>query len=243
MAVVSHELKLIYFDVPKVACTTLKTQLYELAHGPLVAPFQPTLKDRARAALGRPRPRHKGPSVHYRDGYRTFSYTRALREQDLPSDYARIAVVRDPIARFYSAWANKANEADFARRDELEDLRNEGLSTAPDFQQYLEAFEVYRTHSRPVRVHNQPYSWHLGPSASDFDKIFQIEDMSRLEAWLCERHGEPITLKKSNLSERKQKAVALEDSQKAKLLALTHEDYRWLGDLYDAQAGLEGLTG
>ena len=243
MAVVSHELKLIYFDVPKVACTTLKTQLYELAYGPLVAPFQPTLKDRARAALGRSHPRPKGPSVHYRDGYRTLSYARALREQDLPKDYARIAVVRDPIARFYSAWANKANEADFARRDELEDLRNEGLSTAPDFQEFLANFEAYRALSRPVRVHNQLYSWHLGPRASNFDQIFQIEDMGALEAWLSERNSEPITLRSSNQSDRKQDAVPLTADEKAKLLALTQEDYRWLGGLYDAQAGLERLTG
>lgn len=243
MAIVSHEFKLIYFDVPKVACTTLKTHLYELARGPLVPPGQPSLKDRARAALGRPRPQNKGPSVHYRDGYRTLSYARAVREQDLPEDYARIAVVRDPIARFYSAWANKANEADFTRRDELEDLRNEGLSTAPDFQQYLMNFEAYRTHSRPVRVHNRPYSWHLGPSASDFDQIFQIENMSSLEAWLSDRHGAPITLRKSNRSGRKQDVIPLTQEQKANLLALTQEDYHWLGDLYDAQAGLERLTG
>ncbi|MEM7703814.1 MAG: sulfotransferase family 2 domain-containing protein [Pseudomonadota bacterium] len=243
MAVVSHELKLIYFDVPKVACTTLKTQLYELAHGPLVTSYQPTLRDHARRALGRPHRHKKGPSVHYRDGYRTLSYARAIREQDLPIDYARIAVVRDPIARFYSAWANKANEADFARRDELEDLRNEGLLTAPDFQRYLADFEAYRALSRPVRVHNQPYSWHLGPSASDFDQIFQIENMGPLEAWLTERHSGPITLDKSNRSERKQDAVSLTNDEKAKLLALTQDDYRWLSGLYDPQAGLEQLTG
>jgi len=243
LAIVSHELKLVYFDVPKVACTTFKTRLYELAHGPLVPHYQPSFTDQVRALVGRPRPRAKGPSIHYRDGYRTLSYKRAAMEQEIPRDYARIAIVRDPIARFYSAWANKANEADFARRDELEDLRNDGLSTAPTFEEYLRDFEAYRTHSRPVRVHNRPYSWHLGPEANSFNHIFQIEDMAKLERWLSERGGQPVKLTKSNQSERKQSTVVLRPDEKAKLLELTQSDYQWLGELYDAQAGLKRLCG
>jgi len=242
LAIVSHELKLVYFDVPKVACTTFKTQLYELANGPLTQAHQPSLKDRARALVGRPHPHTKGPSIHYREGYRTLSYARAVIEQEIPSDYARIAIVRDPVARFYSAWANKANEADFARRDELEDLRNDRLSTAPNFAEYLENFEAYRTNSRPVRMHNLPYAWHLGPAITDFDHIFQIEQMDKLESWLSERAGQSIKLSKSNRSKRKQSSVDLTAKQMAKLLKLTEGDYRWLGSLYDPQVELLRLT-
>ncbi len=242
MAIVSHESQLIYFDVPKVACTTLKTHFYELANGPPDKTQQPSYKDRVKKAFGRAPSRTPVRWINNQEGYRTLSYERALREQELPNTYTRIAIVRDPIARFYSAWANKANEADFARRKELEDLRNEGLPTSPDFGEYLDNYEGYQIHSRSVRVHNKRYAWHLGDRVSSYDHIFKIEDMAELENWLSARENRPIQLPYSNRSKRNKNRVELTAAQKKKLTALTAPDYAWLGDRYDAQTALDRLT-
>lgn len=236
MAIVSHPLKLVYFDIPKVACTSLKTLLWELEHG------RPLRNTAPRRAINRllPREARIPTRIHDIDGYRTWSFARTDIAA-LPQDYDRITVLRDPIARLVSAWSNKASDAVFAARDEFEDLRNEGLSTQPSFSEFLADFERYKAVSRPVRVHNHPYAWHLGPDLAFYQHVFKIEDIGALDAYLSARAGRPMAIPRANRSSAARTAPVMTPTDIERIVALTQSEYDWLGTLYDRDAAIEKL--
>lgn len=239
MPVISHSLQLVYFDIPKVGCTTLKTLLWEIDHG---TPFRRwtdlSFMDRLRRRLWLDRSTLANSGIHYQPGYRTWSYDRA-QSLDIPEGYARLTVLRDPIARIFSAWTNKMTQAVFAARDEEEDLRNEGLPTMPGFGEFIERFEEYCRFSRPVRVHTYPYRWHLGPDLGAYDAVFRLEDGAALESYLSARQGAPVTMGRRNRTTTFDRDAQLTPSQTDRLVALTRDEYAWTGGLYDQQAGLD----
>ena len=240
MPVISHKLKLAYFDIPKVACTTLKTALWEIENGrEFEASPKLPISDRIRNLISDAKAEN-WLDIHDIDGYRTLSY-RLAKEIDIPSDYDRITVLRDPIARFYSAWSNKANWKTFSARGELYDLENEGLAPSPSFPEFLREFERYRAASRPVRVHTFPYAWHLGPDLSPYDKRFKLEKMGELEEYLSQRAGVQVSLPKANRTVASREPLDLSAPEIDKLIDLTKEEYAWLDGLYDQSASLERL--
>lgn len=178
MPVISHPLHLVYFDIPKVACTSLKVLMWELDNG---APFRTrqemTRLDRVRRRLGMDTAPRVSGSIHYVPGYQTWSFAR-VQTLDLPEGYDRITVLRDPIARISSAWTNKMSQDVFAARDEVEDLHNEGLSDAPGFGAFIDNFERYRDISRPVRVIRSPMPGISAPVSTP------ISMSSALRRWL-----------------------------------------------------------
>lgn len=237
MPVIAHSLRLVYFDVPKVGCTTLKTLLWEMENNrPFPGTDAPLLHKRLISKLGLSRP--PIPGIHHVEGYRTWSWKRA-QTCDIPADYTRITILRDPAARLYSAWSNKGVESVFALRREFEDLHNECVPTAPDFGAYLDHFETYRRVSRPVRVHTEPYSWHLGPSVHSYDRVFRLEDMESLEVFLSERAGREVRIPRHNSSREVPRTAPLTDRQIARLVALCAEDYAWCDFHYDPVKGID----
>ena len=230
MAVLSHEFRVLYHDVPKVACTTLKTFFWEAAHG---RPFAPTARERVAGRLGLGRPRHR--SIHHVPGHLTRSFARVPPP---PEGYARIAVVRDPAARLHSAWRSKVSVRVFRTRGESEDLHNAFVPVDPSFGDFVDHFEAYREHSRAARVHTHPYAWHLGPDITAFDAVFRLEDLDRLRDWLEERGGRPTAFPRRNETGHDDRPNGLDAGQLARLAALTAPDYRWLGGLYDAESGI-----
>lgn len=220
MSIISNKLRLVYYDVPKVACTTLKIFFWEYETGQRFRP--PTRSEKLLRQIGFGK-RSFPPSVHYVDGYRTQSFQRAGPG---PEGYQTMIVVRN-----YSAWRNKVNQASFERRDEMEDLRNEGLSVQPSFGEFLDNFDDYFLHSRPVRAHTRPYAWHLG-SLAGIDHVFRIEEMSELHAFLNARTGLELPTAHHNKSASVVRDDSLTVAQAGALRRLTADEYTWLGDLY-----------
>lgn len=240
MPVISHKLRLVFYDVPKVGCTSIKTALWEIEND---RPFRQA-KDLSR--LERLRRRiglDRGPAmpgIHNIDGYRTMSHARA-QGVAVPEGYLRVTMVRDPAARLYSAWINKAAQTVFAQRGELEDLRNETLPLDPSFADLLDRFAAYRRVSRPVRVHTEPYAWHLGPDLAAYDRVFRLEDMAGFEAFLSERAGRAVRMPRRNSTETIRREARIEPRHAEVLRRLTAADYAWTGEHYDRDAGIERL--
>lgn len=229
MAVVSHKARLLYVVVPKAACTSVKRLFLELDGGSLEAPPLGFLdRLRGKTPLG---PR----SVHQIEGYitRPFSEVGAV-----PEGYARITVVRDPLARLHSAWTNKADTATFARRGELERLTAAGLSTAPSFGAFLDDFERYRDISSPVNVHTRPMRWHLGDEPGWYDKVFRMEEMAEFEAWVGARAGSPVRLTRDNRSAGEARPLGFEPHHADVARRLLADDYALLAGCYDFDESL-----
>ena len=237
MPIHSRTLNLYYYDMPKVACTSVKTFFHgldtgrTLRHRP-VLPLVPAGVQK-RAGL-------MHASIHVQPGYRSCSW---LRADPPPEGAETLTLVRDPILRLHSAWKNKANRASFAARGEVRDLWNMGLDPDPDFAAFIDNLDAYRLISRPARVHTYRYSYHLGPDISHFEHVFRLEEMAGFEAFLSERLGRPARIGRENATASEKRDDHIGPVQVDRLLADTKPDYDWLGGLYDPDAALARLRG
>lgn len=237
MPVASSQLSLVYYDVPKVACTSLKTWFWELEHGQAFTGDSP--RDRVLNRLGLT-PKDYG-DIHRQESTRTRSFKTAPKP---PADYATLAVVRDPIRRLVSAWKDKVNAESFKRKTNLLlDLENEGLVPNPDFETFIEHFDEYRMVTRATRIHTNSLAWHLGPDIGFYDHVFSLEALDELIAFLSGKLGKEVSLPRQNTSHSNRSAIKLSSAQVDRILEITRPDYQWLGSLYNQQDSLEQLLG
>lgn len=232
MAVISRPLNAVYFDITKVGSSSLKEALWEVDHG---APFKGRGLARiannvrwrlARAKLAPPR------NIHEQTGYRTQVFSLAR----VPDGYVTFTLVRDPVARIISAWKDKVHRNQFRWRREEMDIENEGLPLDPTFGEFIDRFHEYRAVSRPVRVHTTPYSWHLGGDIAFFDRVFRLEAMDEMHAFLTDRLARPFPAQHANRSGPGRKTDRLTRKQVGALLTIAEPDYRLLQGLYDIDA-------
>ena len=235
MPVASSQLSLVYYDVPKVACTSLKTWFWELEHGQAFTGDSP--RNRVLNRLGL-----KGyGDIHRQESTRTRSFKAAPKP---PACYATLTVVRDPIRRLVSAWKDKVNAESFkGQRNVLNDLENEGLVPNPDFETFIEHFDEYRMVTRATRLHTYSLAWHLGPDIGFYDHVFSLEALDELIAFLSRKHGKEVSLPRQNTSHSNRSAIKLSSAQVDRVLEITRPDYQWLGNLYNQQDSLEQLLG
>ena len=237
MPVNSSQLSLMYYDVPKVACTSLKTWFWELEHGQAFTGY--SLRDRVLNQLVLTSKDYG--AIHQRELTRTQSFKTAPKP---PAGYATLAVVRDPIRRLVSAWKDKVNWESFkGQKNVLYDLENEGLVTNPDFETFIEHFDEYRMVARAARVHTNSLAWHLGPDIGFYDHVFSLEALDELIAFLSRKLGKEVSLPRQNTSHSNRSEIKLSSAQVDKIVEITLPDYQWLGSLYNQQDGLEQLLG
>lgn len=229
MTVVSRRARLAYVVVPEAASTSIKTLFLELDGGSLDAPRHGVVE----RLLGR-RPRRRR-SVHRVEGYVTRPFAEA---GPVPEGYAKVTVLRDPLSRLHSAWSNKADRETFARRGEAAALTAAGLSSAPDFGEFLDAFDRYRALSDAVAVHTRPLRWHLGDDLGWYDRIFRMEEMAAFEAWVSERAGHPLKLARENRSGGETRPLGFEERHVAVARRILADDYALLAGHYDFETGL-----
>jgi hypothetical protein len=226
MPVICHKLKLVYFDMPKVASTSLKRCFWEIENNrsfALSREEQESLRSGGDAVIS---PR----LIQNTEGYKTRSFTNA---QAVPQRYETLVVLRDPCERLHSAWSSKVRPEIFEKRNETEDILNEGLEIMPSFSTFLEKFDHYRSVSRPARIHTHPFSWHLGSELGFYQHVFRLEDMATLVDFLAARLGKSVSLPRRNPSPPEVRSSQLSPAAKDKLEEITREDYRWLQGLYD----------
>ena len=241
MPVLSHRMKLAYFDVPKVANTSIKWVIRQIEADARGAMPSPPVLERARrfvkARFGSD-PKDAWKGIHHAPAFVTESFAAA---KPVPDGYLTLAVVRDPILRLHSAWRDKINEAQFAGRGELQDVRNEGLPTDPTFGELIDDFERYRFVARPARVHTYGYAFHLGPDRDRFDHLIRIEDMRDVAELFSQRLGHPVEIPHENRGEAALRDDRLTAAQRQRLLRIVAGDYAWLGGLYDPERALAKL--
>ena len=143
-------------------------------------------------------------------GYETVDFNSMV---ELPAEFESFAIVRDPVARLKSAWSNRVRENIFERHGEAQAVKDAGLPVSPTFSKFVEHLELYRQLSRPVRRHTESYTRYLGDSLARFDRIFRIENMRELEAYLTERAGFEITIPKEDRSSKKAQGNCIGDKR------------------------------
>ena len=165
-AVENSEFKIAYFPVPKTASTSMKYAFYKFEHGrPFVEGDLP--------------PKSKGIHVEYHT-------TDSFYNNDLSryKNYARIAIIRDPVRRIISAFNHRVvRERELAEgRIDMDVARALGVGPDPTRSEFLCNIEKYRVLSKTIRHHTDPFTKFLGHDLSYFTDVVKMGKISELAA-------------------------------------------------------------
>lgn len=211
MGVILEGTDLEYFSVPKIACTSLKLAVF--AHN------EPDVIVKLRA------PNERNPDMiafhHNGRPYRhvhEFYPSKPLRFRPLPRarGQRRFCVVRDPVRRFLSGYANR-----IVFHNDLK------LAEPPALDEFLDRFGEFQR-IPIVKGHFAPMYRFLGIWPGFFDRIFDIGELDQLTAY-CADHGAPLTIPHTQTGGPKIPESALTASMRSKVMALYRLDYRLYG--------------
>jgi hypothetical protein len=202
-----------YLPLPKVANTSIKHAMFELEHG-----------EKFRQVTA--------GAAHIHEYFRR-------HKADVGEGKFRFVVVRDPIKRFLSAYANRVVHH---RELSLEKIQAVALQKKklkidpaafqpnPDPGQFVELLEQYQR-IPSILIHTRP----VAPVIQDlslFSKVYVIERLAELEADLSEIAGRPVKLRHAQAGGPKLDVSCLSARHLEKLLSYYEEDYRLLHAFY-----------
>jgi hypothetical protein len=196
-----------YQPIPKAAGTSIKEALFALAIG-------------------------EKPSPGNMDGARRVDEYFATRSIDVSGAAFKFIVIRDPLARFLSAFANRVGQ-----HHELSEAYLRGLPSSlqlplqdfvfdPSLSQFIDCFELYMR-VPTIHHHFQPVADQV-LSLEAFDKVYPLESMDTLCADIGQWTGRPFTLPREQRSSSGQHTEALSDAQRRAIVRICERDYEML---------------
>ncbi|NBZ89419.1 sulfotransferase family 2 domain-containing protein [Stagnihabitans tardus] len=210
-----NNLGLTYYSTPKVACTSLKFAAFEIENG---------FSFNAFVANGLRR--------HIHNFYPTLEFARA-RERDLNGN-TRIAVIRDPIDRFLSAYSNRVVRHDELSEEMLKDSKSRmELCARPSIGQFIEKLEDYRAVSNSIRHHTNSQVHFLGSDPSYYDHLFKLSEIKEIASLFSERAGRQIIIPHQQRGGNVIHRSELSGSQVIRIMRFYDEDYRSFGAFGD----------
>lgn len=218
MVIAIDPLKIVYCAVPKAACTSVKNVL---------AAQDPGFTDSESL-------RQNPDQVHRQ--YPSRRFRRKIAETYRKKGWFHFTVVRDPLARCFSAYADRV-----VKRGELRACRalltgEVALPTDPDPNTFFRNFQTYLGLSSSLRHHFAPTAYFTGKDLGFFDRVCRIEDLPALGADLSDHLGTRINFPRTNRSAGHSR-FSLADLQAdavENLSRLLRPDYHHLNQLYDA---------
>lgn len=165
--------RLAVFFSPKSAGTSIRAILFELENG---RPFEPYTV--------------QGKPVDANALVANFRFDRV--DHAALEGFHRIAVIRDPIRRFLSAYSNRVLHyrelSEDAAGPKLDAL---GLAPDPDLETFVTSIGRYVTASKSIRRHTRSQQVFLGRDPAYFDAVFRVEDLRAFPRHLERRYGCP----------------------------------------------------
>lgn len=217
MTVILKEQKILFTSAPKVACSSIKTALFEVENGFAFQPFH---------ANGQYR------HIHDLAVYPALEFFE-IAPMDF-TDFIRITMVRNPVRRFLSAYSNRViyyrevSEQNLARH-ELE----EGLAPDPSLREFVENLEAYRRASNSIRLHTDPL-WHfLGREANFYNYIFNIRQIKEFDEVLSSLLGREFVTPHLQSGGPKLTESDLTAGERMKIEQFYHLDYEIFGQWFD----------
>ncbi|WP_417451622.1 sulfotransferase family 2 domain-containing protein [Kordiimonas sp.] len=206
MSVYNKALNIRYYPVPKVACTSVKQVLYTLEHGT----------------------NHGGGGIH--KVYATLVFD--LPQPERQPDELRIALVRDPIERFVSAYRNRVHGHEEAAHWKL---RKQGLPLTlkpfPTLNEFVHDLADYQALVPSLEHHTLPMVTFLGANPEAYDHIFHLDNIGALETLLSERAGHTVRLPVTQTKGPAISSEALGTAEREMLRSYYQHDYAFLARL------------
>ena len=160
-------LGLIFYPVPKNAGTSIRNILFELEEG---------------------RPYHDPANL-----FRIFGRPGPFQPVAV-GNFARIAILRDPVERFVSAYRNRVLQYGEINREVMRQRGvPEELPEKPDFGTFLGNLAEYRKIGQ-IAHHTNPQVFFLGKNPEFYQRLFSFSDLGPLRDLLSERAGRELSL-------------------------------------------------
>ena len=227
---VAPRLKVMYTPTTKVACTTIKWMLAE-AEGSLNLDVIPRL---LAANM------HRSQTIHNRhvSGLQKLNELPEHQIEEIlsSSDWVRLAALRDPIARSYSAWENRIFMRAPGRTDG-------GFELSPDVVEdgCINMTASFALFSQAVQEHTQafmrdhhfvPQSQVVRRDAVNYDMVVRVDEpggVDTIAALFRERSGKDIQPKRHNESIGVPLNRACDAATAQRLMAVYASDYEAFG--------------
>ena len=213
MTVILKSHKLFYASVPKVACSSIKRAFYEIEYG---KPFEGAFNSKDKRSI------HQIYPGELRQYYPDAEI----------ADFRRLTLVRDPIARFLSAYSNRVAH----RRQLSEDVVKKAdwlrrLKPHPDLHEFVDRFEKYLA-VPDVHNHCRPMVDRLGSDAGYFHAIYDISQMDAFLEDVSNVVGRKVEAGRFQTGGPKLKRDDLTAKQVAKLERFYKDDYAAFGSYF-----------
>lgn len=219
MPILVSRYRIAYFDTPKVASSSIKAALYRLEHGtdPVAVPGA-TASVEAR--------------IH-----KAYQQTRPL---DPARDFAAAegcwtaTVVRDPVKRLLSAYANRIIHHRDPHRGRFPRTRAFllGVPLDPDPDTFFLRLGRYKLQSGRIRHHVHRATRFIGTDLSRFDAVYPMERLDDFAAELSRRTGQEVGFPRLQTGGPKMSFDMLSPRARRALVDYLAPDYAVLADHY-----------
>lgn len=183
MTIISKKSKLLYFPIPKVACTSIKNIFFKLEFGLSINEF-----------------RSKRPGFRLHNHWPSVAFE--VSRNNVKKGFQKIAVMREPKKRFFSGFNEKVLTKNLLKRNFLSLCNELKLNTNPSIDEFILNFERY-CKIPDINHHFLPMSFFLGKDLNYFDFIFSLENIKEFEEFMSERLKQKIIVPKFNSHKNK----------------------------------------
>lgn len=160
--------RVLYHPAPKNAGTSMREYLFLLDNG---RPYTPMLVNGRKLEL-----------------YMIYGQPESFKPAPEVKEFERFTIIRDPVSRFLSAYANRILDSRWHDRRHHQICSRLGLKPIPDLEEFLDHIDQYRQ-IPAVLHHTRPQHYFLGPTLSYYDKVFRIEELTEAVSYLERRSG------------------------------------------------------
>ncbi len=206
---------LAYLPVPKNACTSIKWMFYEAEHGVKFSPYKS----------------NNGKNVFIHDLYPTITFDKL--EKESIADSERIAVVRDPVKRVFSAYGNRVVlHRELSAGKQGKRLAKFGLLPDPDLSTFIDQIEEYCAAVPTINHHTRPQVDFLGSDPAYFSRIYRFSELDSLAEDVSRITGKRLDLPRLQRGGPKFSITDITGIQHEKLRGLYTADYEAFGSWF-----------
>ncbi len=200
-----------YRDIPKTACTSIKTALYKLETG----------KEFSAEEVGM--------LVH-----RYYN----MKTTNISDAEFKFIIIRDPIKRFLSSYSNRVKYHGQLSKKYLEKsengkllLKKKTIPVKPSLSDFIRYLNEYLT-IPAIRKHTKPAAEWLDKPLEFFDEVYKIEELYKLEKDISDRTKKEFILPRLQTGGEKISVNELGVKELEFLIDFYKEDYILLKDFY-----------
>lgn len=217
MAIISHKRRIVFFPIEKNCSTSVKHLFYRLETG---TPF--------------PKAKKKFNLVgHVHNYYPSFVEEKWLEFYDA---YDTIAIVRDPIKRFLSAYGNRvvATKALETVGHSKAKIDRSVYSLQPSLDEFVQNLEFYCEVSPYIERHIASQSSKIGKFFSKIKLTYDTSQIPEFEEYLSKKYRRKVKLPHKQTAGPKYKISDLKKESLEKLQKFYEKDYNMLSNFYNS---------